>query len=220
MAIFQYLRPALAFLLLVVSCSGQVLLEDFDTVRLNGQGTQLWNWSYWDNQTVTIANGELSSTVTNLSIGGEDATVYIHFYPHQGTPRYPHPEGFLKSYIKSGTWDPLIDRMSFWIKCDPGTPHGGWRNWNVGTYVKGPSSQYEADQGAHYYHHMYGDLFDDRWTYVVMTDSPTGQVSVSGNTVIPNDPEWQSNWHSFGQTHYFDGMTRFYVDLDQHNGPR
>ena len=191
---------------------GQAVLEDFSSMRTNGAGTDLWMTEINRHQNLQIENGTLKSHITGPAKEKDKSYLWrIMFYPHQGDPRYPFPKGFLQGNLRSGSWNPDYNRLVFWVKCSAFVPFNPWLTFDVGTYVKSHDSDPEP-QGQHYYHYFHPNLYPNQWVKAEMTWAPTHRVSADGWINHPVDPEWR-NGSSPSSVHYFDGMTRFYIDL-------
>jgi hypothetical protein len=99
--------------------------------------------------------------------------------------------------------------MTFWMKCSTFIPSNRRQTFNVGTYVKAHSYDRNS-QGQHYYHFFSPNIYPDRWLKMEMNAAPSFRV---GSSVLPAlDPEWV-NTTTGAPVHYFDGMTRFYIDM-------
>jgi len=208
------IRLALAVVLLVPAAllaQTTILLEDFSNMRTNGQGTALWAVDGNPNQVFTIENHDGSarlrgdvSTLLVSPTSGEQVNYYVTFLPVQNSPRYPHPEGFTKSYIESGSWNPNANRLEFWMKCNRSFPTSVWYSMNIGTYLKNPSDPADP-QGTHYYHYFHPAVYANRWVKVEMNATPTHRLGGSPGT------NWSPHPHSGGK--YFDQLTRFYIAI-------
>jgi len=188
----------------------RVSFEDFSIIRLNGRGDPLWSPTNNPNQTVESAIGEYRVAMEPADGIREGHAWYSHFYPNQGAPRYPEPEGFVHGNLLSGDWDPEINRMGFWLKCDTDLPANQRRTFYVGTYIK-PLTADPQPQGQHYYNFFGPAIHANRWIRVVVTATPTALVGTKAYN-IPPDPEWSAPTGA-EPVHYFDGMTRFYLSI-------
>jgi hypothetical protein len=190
-------------LLITIPVRAQVLLEDFASQRKNGMGGDLWSAYLGEdpNQTYSIENGMLKLVV------GSGSAPYLHFFPNTGFG-YPFPQGFAQNFKKSGTWNPNINRLRFWVKCSKSVSRrsDGGDILQVGTYIKPHSSGDVAWQGAHYYHLFDPNFYANRWMMVELNRLPQHEVGNNGSATYAEDPEWSSG------VHYFDGLTRFYFD--------
>ena len=202
----------LVFSLVLSPIAGaQILLEDFDTWRNGPGGSKLWDKTVNGNQTVGLqtvdGDSRFYSRVTSAS--SDTDSWYVHFYPNTGVGgnRYPWPQGFAQNYILSGSWDPLVNHLTFWLKCDGSKGFSEWRSYNVGTYVKSKNDDPDW-QGNHYYHYLHANIYPNKWIKNTITWTPGTRVGDSGTSEYPPDPHSNS-------FHYFDGMTRWYVELDE-----
>jgi hypothetical protein len=199
----------LPFILLPINA--QVLtLDTFNTMRTNGQGTRLWDPQVNYNQTISVEQHDgdmrLRTNVNGETVDfGQPIGYYVAFFPINGSPRYPWPQGFTKSYITSGTWNPMINRMEFWMKCNKFIPTDITQSLNIGTYVKGPTAPAD-DQGVHYYHYFHPNIYANRWMKVEMNWTPTHRLGSPGSLNYSPDPQ-------ASDVHYFDGLTRWYISI-------
>ena len=113
----------------------------------------------------------------------------------------------MKGHIKSGIWDPNINRMVFLVRStiSSGFDAGGSNNMNVGTYIKplnnlSPGAEGTNPQNGHHYYHGYTTpVTANKWMKVYVTNRnqhERGDPGSADGQVIPN---------------YFDTMTRFYI---------
>jgi hypothetical protein len=165
-------------------------------------------------------------TATGTYTGG--GLVYIRglivqFFPYAGFG-YPFPSGYLQNYIESGSWNSQFNRLSFQLMCNKNITRSpaGASLFQIGTYVKPHDDPDTSSQGAHFYHNFDPNLYDGQWTTIVMNEHPDHQVGTIIGVNWPNDPMITSLTTpgdgfdaSDTPVHYFDGMTRFYVDGDQ-----
>jgi hypothetical protein len=196
--------PSLVLALMNIPVAGQAVLEDFTSVRYRiGTSRPLW-----DHVTVSVCPS-LSWQVVNregvVSVTSGSCP-YIHFMPYP----YDWSDGFTRSYLKSGSWDPLFNRMLFRFKCG-----ATWSNNNgtVGTYVKSQNAPGGSNQGAHYYHPI-GKSYPvaGRWEHQMITWKPSHQASHSPGVNWPADVS--NVWPTGDKFHYFDGLTRFYYSWE------
>jgi len=186
MLFFWSIVPSLSF-------AQSVLLEDFSApVPKNGNGDDVWSTynGFNPSQTYDFANGQLNLHCGN---GGE---CYMHFFPYP----YNVPSGFAKYYIKSGTWDQTLNRLTFQVKCTANVPRrsDGGAIMEFGTYIRNYTGGDPADQGAHYYHQFDPNFYPNRVMVWVINQHPQHQVGISGDPGV--NPV----------NNYFDGLTRFY----------
>jgi hypothetical protein len=179
----------------------QILLEDFSSMRKNGDNTNLW-FAYTGEdpvQTATIENGMLKDVT-----GAEPNGVYVDFLPYDGG--YTFPTGYAQYFIKQGTWDPNVNRLRFSVKCSKSVQRdpGGSDNLQIGTYIKPHNWSDAAWQGAHYYHLLGVNFYANQWTTIELNRVPQHQVGMSPYTNWPENPQSGVN--------YYDGLTIFYFD--------
>ena len=193
------------FLLLCAPSPAQIVLEDFSTARKTAY-SDLWAAYRGEDP---IQTTDVTDKAFRVTVGPPPNGLYIHFFPNTGQG-YPFPEGFAQYWIKSGTWDPNVNRLRWRMKCD-GRIHksfNGYGNLQFGTYVKDHSNADVRSQGAHFYHHFDPNLYPDHWVVFEANRRPQHQVGRQTGRNWPEDPLWESNAH----IHYFDGLTRFYLD--------
>lgn len=178
-----------------------ILLEDFATARLNGDGGLLWHPYLGEdpNQTGGITGGQFE-IATGVGNGA-----YLYCFPRDGG--YPFPEGYSQTFIKTGVWDIDINRLTFWVKCDTNITRdpSGSDNLQIGTYIRDHAEVDPAFQGAHYYHLLSPNWYANKWIYMELNRVPQHQVGQDANTNWPENPEAPV-------VNYYDGLTLFYFD--------
>jgi hypothetical protein len=210
-------RTICGLTLLVVYNSGSIraqeplLLEDFSSMRLNGEALPIWQLVESEDPGQQMQIGDHALHVigapSNCKPSG-GCGVYITFLPHP----YISPLGFIHHYIRSGKWDPNENRLSFWLRCSRSAarrPDGG-PVLEFGTYVKNPIDTEPNNQGAHYYHQLDMNMYAGRWSLYILNRVPQHLVSDDPNHNYPEDPSY--TWPAKYRIHYFDGLTRFYYD--------
>lgn len=193
---------------------GQVLLEDFSSRRLNGEGTFLFDSYNGENPNQVVvypgSDGSFPLGGKTLQIGvgaGTNPVIYLHFLPRFSG--YSYPGSYVSSYLKSGVWNENLNRLSFWLKSSKPTSRSssGSDSYQFGTYIREHDNPDSAWAGAHYYHLFSPNVYADRWFKVWVNRTPQHQVGQSSSTNWGEDPSWSSQG-----VHYFDGLTRFYWD--------
>jgi len=183
--------------------AGPILLEDFSTLRANGDSPPNPMWGPYANpdggrdyanQFGSIANGAYQ-----LSTVGRP---YFHFQPYP----YADPNGFAKQNLRSGVWDKGVNRLRFWIM--PGRTL--WRRADggtiaeIGTYTKRDDGVANY-QGDHYYHYLDPNFYASQWMLVTINRVPQHLVDTTDPVpTYPENPTAARGWN------YFDGLTRFY----------
>ena len=184
-----------------------LLLEDFTSLRLNGEGGQLFiNYNTEDaGQTSALDAGSLKVIVPS-AVG-----CYMHFLP-RGASAYAYPGGYAQSYLKSGTWNANINRLIFLVKTNITVARrtDGGSTMEFGTYARDHDNADTANQGSHYYHITDPNFYADRWMKFVFNRTPQHQVGMAAGTNWGDDPAFAAH----GQ-HYYDELTRFYFDTQR-----
>jgi hypothetical protein len=206
------------FILAALPAYSQAVLEDWASLRASEGGTVAAN-ALWQaeagkdqcfNQTFSVANNKGTSQIAGCGTNCVQTTnwscLYTGFQPNGPVPLYSYPNGYLQHYIKSGTWDPLYNRMKFTLTC---TTDWAVDSGQSGNYVKGHSDPDTRSQGQHYYWRLYLDAHANR--PMTMWLNSTVQHQVGGSTMNwPNDVEWVYPSSPY-PVHFFDGLTRFYI---------
>lgn len=183
-----------------------ILLEDFSSMRMNGDSPAgpLWapytgSWSAGPGQKGSILPGGIYRDVVPVG-----QAPYFHFNPYP----YNTMSGFAKGRIRSGTWSPSVNRLEFWMRVDDtgavvSNNGAGRHGIEIGTYTKKADGN-ASNQGDHYYHNLYANLYPGRWVLVTLNRKPQHLVSTAGS--VPENPTKAKGWD------YFDGLTRFYME--------
>jgi hypothetical protein len=181
---------------------------------MNGAGTGLWQVTDNPHQSISIETHEGDKRLKiNVSqdgyraFSGEIIGLRLMFMPLAGATRFPHPNGFLKGQIVSGSWNSSNNRMELWMKCTKSVPTDEWYSMNIGTYVKGANAS-AYDMGTHYYHFFHPNIYANRWMKIEMNATPSHRLSSDPNTNWPADPSFSSTG-----LHYFDSLTVFYYSI-------
>jgi len=198
--------PLLAF------ASSIAVLEDFSTLRLNGNGDPLWSpYTGEDpNQTGSCCAGGFYQVVVGASPSG----IYFNFVPHP----YNVTGGYASEQIKSGSWDIQANRLQFWFYSSISVSRrsDGGSLLEIGTYIRDHASVEPNYQGAHYYHILDPNFYASRWHRVILNRQPQHKVGEAAATNWPLDPEFPPNGDQ--NVHYFDGLTRWYFDTQGTTG--
>src|SRR5579884_559516 len=198
-----------AAVLLACGASGQALLENFATARYNYGGLDLlWNAYNGDPDCV----GQTWSVTSNVGVDHVPGATgnhcpYAHFFP-KGTAGYTFPYGYAQYYILNGSWNPLYNRMTFTMKCGDGFSTG---SDGFATYIRDHAVSGVNIQGQHYYHDFPGVVTANQWLTWIVNMHPVHRVGQAPGINWPNDPEWVLPSY-VNPTHYFDGLTRFYLN--------
>jgi hypothetical protein len=184
-----------------IPASAQILLEDFSSMRKNGDGTDLWFTPTKEDpiQSYTLENGMMK-----VMTGPEPNGVYMTFLPYNYG--YTFPTGYVQNYIRQGAWNPNVNRFRFSVKCSNTVMRSadGSDNLQIGTYIKPKDSTDARWQGDHYYHLLDANFYANRWTTIELNRVPQHMVTQSPYTNWPENPESGIN--------YYDGLTIFYFD--------
>ncbi len=202
-----------ALVISITQLPGQsVVLDDFAAMRQNGIPGPLWPGM--TNQGPTTCSVSNNTLVCRTQGSAPDGLGYwIMTLACDAASCYSNPGSYLKAWIKSGTWNPNINRMRWSYKCSTNiAPSTGVKHWlEIGTYVRSPQdpSPPESGQGQHYYHFLNAGSQANEWVYVELNRSVQHRVGQSGSAEYVEDPEWNSPTMAI-PVHYYDGMTHFY----------
>src|SRR5215471_5308009 len=163
----------ISLFLVAVSLPAQILLDDFASLRLNAGGTALWA-AY----TGTLSDGVSGATQTSgvasnqfwdISTTTTPSALYSHFFPNTGSG-YPFPSGYAQSFIKSGTWDVNLNRLTWRVYCSANKTRrlDGGSSLEIGTYIRYHTATDNVWQGAHYYHIFDPNLYAGRWAFFTL----------------------------------------------------
>jgi hypothetical protein len=181
------------------------LLDDFVTLRSLPDGTAMWgHYEEGAPGSVAIDNAMLKETVGGLTSSNGGGS-YVQLVTKNNNS-YSFPGGYAQSYLKSGTWSPAFNRLSFWVKTSATyarRPDGG-AFIELGTYIRNHNDPDQGNQGRHFYHQIDPNLYANRWTLVVLNQHPQHEVGTSGN---PGDNPTKAT------VNYYDGLTRWYWDM-------
>jgi hypothetical protein len=183
--------------------AGPIVWEDFSTVRMNGDtpASPLWDAYTGSSSDGPGQTGRITNKTFELTVPGGQAP-YFHFSPYP----YDRPSGFAKGNLRSGSWDPTVNRLTFWLKTTANVPRrsDGGATVQIGTYTKRADNQ-PSNQGEHYYHYLNANHVPGRWVLVTLNRVPQHQVGMNDpNPSYPENPTSSRGWD------YFDGLTRWY----------
>jgi hypothetical protein len=195
----------------IVPASARALLEDFSSLRNNGLGTPLWAPYLGTNPNQT-GSLDTSRQAYQLNVSAPNTGAdyaYLHFFPNDNG--YPWPNGYAQALVKSGTFDPNANRLSFWVMSDHNVTRrsDGGDILEIGTYIRQHNYSDPIWQGQHYYHELDPNLYAGQWTLITINRVPQHRVASDTSINWPEDPEWV-NPTGGAPVHYFDGLTRFY----------
>jgi hypothetical protein len=196
-------------------------LETFTlTPRNNSEGRMLFhNYTGEDpGSTAAIVSGSLRLT-SNPSPPEAADSIYMLFQPIVSAGRFPHPDGFAKSYLRSGTWDDDNNRLGFLVRSDTAMSYrtdGGGRI-EVGTYSKNTDNPDTEEQGRHFYHIFDTQHVPNVWVAYVINERPQHERESDPSRNYQVDPTMAVNEDGFwnpnsGPGPYFPGLTLFYFD--------
>lgn len=207
----------------------QAVLETWASLRTKNNGEALWAKA--GDGSGECNNGASTFTVSDSKgINGTSPTAgncpYAHFFPN-ASAGYSAPQGYAKYYIESGEWNAQYNRLTYTMTCDAAivSASDGWAN-----YVRDPATTDSAYQGQHYYHgqpmpsaYFNVPIAANRPVTWILNRTPNHMVSQSANINWPNDPEWVfptgNDTGTPAPVHYFDGLTRFYLNPTRQQAP-
>jgi len=180
------------------------LLENFNgTIRYNSEGGMLFD-------AFTSEDDGSSAAIVSNSLrlyGSPDpgCSIYMHFFPITSS-FYPFPEGYAQYYLRSGTWDPANNRLSFLVRCDTAQSwdSNGSDNIQFGTYVKNHADPNDMEQGRHFYHLFDINMYANKWMKCWVNAHPQHEREHTG--------EEPGNEPTMPTVGYMDGLSRFYWD--------
>jgi hypothetical protein len=199
-----------------VAYSQTGLLENFSTVRTAiGSTTPMWGvytgtgggGSPCTTQSWSISGG------TGNDVIGPNSCPYMDTQVGEqgGTPGgYGYPNGYLQSYLLTGSWTPNFNRISYSMNCNSAWPMQTTTS-TVGTYIRQHGATDPTFQGQHYYHLLANAVNSGEWYYFTLNGHPQHQVGQGSGINWPNDPEYV-NPTTGAAVHYYDGLTRWYVN--------
>jgi hypothetical protein len=184
--------------------AGPLLLEDFSTLRANGDSPPNPVWSpYAAGPDYASQFGSIANGAYQLWTVGRP---YFQFLPYP----YSNPNGFAKGNLRSGVWTKGVNRLRFWLmpgRTIPRRPDGGTIA-EFGTYTKRDDGV-ANNQGSHYYHQLDPNFYASQWMLVTLNRVP--QHLVGANDPMPTYPDNPTSVNGYD---YFDGLTRFYFTDD------
>ena len=200
------------------------VLDNFSTLRQNHSNSwNLWTSDQGKNQcgyqgTLSVANGKATTAITACPVqldsthcdltSGNNACLYTEFNPDL-VSGYLFDQGYTRSYVTSGTWNPLFNKLQFTLSCTADWPAS---EGQFGTYIKDPNHNTGPwDQGAHYYNQMFLNAYANRNITVQIGWAPTHQVGYS-TINWPKDPEFVLPAVGHDPLHYWDYMSHFYIN--------
>jgi hypothetical protein len=136
---------------------------------------------------------------------------------------YPYPQGFIHNHVKSGTFVPTMNRVSFYVKWGrDGKWPNGVQNASLGTFARGAADTDSGSLGAHWYHYGSIGSYAGQWMKVESNLTPTYAVGTDPNYNWPSDPTYNgwiySPWPG-GPRHYFDALTPIYWEASWPDAP-
>lgn len=193
-----------------------ILLEDFDTLRLNyGDVSDLWSIYLGEdpNQTGGWQSGTKDFKISLTGTTGEDP--YFQFFP-SGSAGYNTVNGHARGYLKSGTWSDYYNNLTFWVKTSSTISPlsvGNTGQVQFGTYSR-PDDGDSGNQGQHFYHFLNTKWTANKHTKVWINKHPQHQVGQNSNQEWGDNPTLvdPTNIQSGSTFDYFLGLTRFYFD--------
>src|SRR5581483_6535448 len=162
--------------------------------------TPLWQPYTGGSSTGPHQTGSVTNGLYHLLTGSGDQPYWM-FFPYP----YNVITGFAKGNLRSGTWSPDVNRMTFWMRTSARIARkpGGDQTAEIGTYSKADDGQ-ASNQGDHYYHYLCADWWPNHWMLVTLNRQVQHKVGQDPNINWPENPTASGGWN------YFDGLTRFY----------
>jgi hypothetical protein len=165
-------------------------------------------------------NGQVAACSV-LAVHGTGCGVYQNFFP-RGRGGYTYPESWISNYVLSGALAATTNRLRYYFRpsktvLKPANPTSSV-DW--GTYVHDPNNP-DKQQGNHYYHSSWANMYANQWILYEITNRPNHQVSQPDNYWNwPADPEFYVPNQSYqnGKVHYIENLTRFYFDTGYGSG--
>lgn len=127
-------------------------------------------------------------------------------------PWNPYPDTYAAGNIVSGTWNPNFNRFQWEMQCTNSYVHSSSPSdqmFNLGTYVKDPSTPGQAD---HWYHWFWPNTYANRVTHFIATRTPqhTNQLGSNWAEFMEDASYYQPL--SYQPMHYWDGLQDFYIE--------
>jgi hypothetical protein len=196
-------------------------LETFTLApRYNSEGRMLFHAYTGEDpgSSAAVVDGALRLT-SNPSPPEAADSIYMLFQPIVAAGQFPHPAGFAKSYLRSGTWDDDNNRLGFLARSDTAMSYraDGGDRIQIGTYSKNQDHPETDEQGRHFYHLFDTQHFPNVWMAYVINERPQHERSADDSLNWQVDPTMALNsvgtWNpNSGPGAYFPGLTLFYFD--------
>lgn len=200
------------------STADSLLLDSFeyDVIPDVRPGNLLWS-QYESDPTdgpdpgsETITSEEAFVGEKSLKITLEGGNAYTQFYPKVEDRVWSNARNF----VKEGEWEfDKYNRMRFWVKLPPGITYQGegQTNAHFGTYVRSKNGdESSAESGGNHFYHYFDLESTGEWHQIIIDTHPSHSRGESGG-LEEGDKEYATGEVGYN---YFDGLTRFYFDLD------
>lgn len=202
-----------------------LMLDDFEgggirvvnSAEADPQTRLLWNQYEGDftdgpdpgNESLTSAFAKSGSKSLKVTVTG--GNLYLQFYPIVDGCCWANARTFAE-----GPWQyDTFNRLRFWIRVPPQVTQAaaGYYNLSLGTFIRRKNGDPNSaeDGGGHWYHHFNVGYASGEWQQVIVDTHPNAVRGGSGNTEYGDKP------YVTGESgyNYFDGLTRFYLDLQR-----
>jgi hypothetical protein len=157
----------------------------------------------------SISSAFAKAGTRSLKVTVTGGNLYLQFYPIKNNCCWGNAREFAK-----GTWQyDTFNRLRFWIRMPSQVRQAsaGQYNLSLGTFIRrrnGDAASAE-DGGGHYYHHFNLGYAEGEWQQVIVDTHPNAIRGGNGNTEL-GDRAYVTGESGYN---YFDGLTRFYLDL-------
>ena len=200
------------------SSAEPLLLDSFEYTDIPEvrPGNLLWN-QYENDPTdgpdpgsESITSEEAFSGNKSLKITIDGGNSYTQFYPKVEDLVWSNTRNF----VKGGAWEfNKYNRLRFWVKLPPGIKYlgDGRTNAHFGTYIRAKDGDLaSAESGGNHYYHYFDLEYTGEWHQIIIDTHPSHIRGGSGG-IEGGDKEYPTGEPGYN---YFDGLTRFYFDLE------
>ena len=170
-------------------------LNDFETSLESASGGYFRPYHPTDippNQVITL--DAATAAIGNQSCKSSNMLQTFHIWYIQNV----NAKNFIDEAHNGG-----FDRFSFYLKIPGDYPLQPDRNCNLGTYTTDPSNSEPLYHDGHHYYHFFNIKGSEYWSKCVFNQHPRHRSGVGSTDPGVNPETWN----------YYDGFTRFYVQL-------